>query len=417
MVKSENYKSWRVDIETMVLKNVELYRDSKIEKVDIEVIDGVISAVDKSIDNKDSIDCTGTLLLNGVTDLSIYPKDRKIANIQDTQQRAFENGVTELVIQADLDNLVDREERLTLLKSMSFKGVNSRYLFSGVDKDENLTNISILSKYGDGVSIKSDIDGNQLRRVFEYAQMLNLPLFVKIQNREINSDGLLHNTERAFKLGMPTRHESGEIIEVAKIIELSKLFKVKTVLQGVTEKRAIDIIEKAKSEGAQLFLEVSIHHLINSDKIYNNFNNYTKIEPPFQSEDNRLYLLESLKKGVIDSITAGHLEVSQSFKSGSFRDAENGVCGFDSYLSIIYTELVQSGIISESRFVALLSSSDSIFGDNSTSIEVGSKASFTLFRRDRKVKISNQKSIYLDREFSGESMFTICRNSIYSEKE
>jgi len=337
------------------------------------------------------------LLIDGIIDLNILPKDGKVSlqSIKELSNRAYRNGVVGYMF-SQIKPRIDSDEKVTLLESISSK-IDDTELFisiSGVDKDGNLTEISSLIDRAKAIVIKSDIDRNLMRRVFEYAQMKRKPIICKIRDRVLNDDGVVNDTENAFYLGLRTRHPLGERIGVATIREMSRYFNVPTLLQGVTDIDALNLVVDAKKSGAPLYLEVSIHHLIFDDTIYYSFNNYSKIEPPFQSKEAKEYLLQLLKDGQIDMVTSLHHKVSESEKSGSFMDSQYGVIGLDGILSIYYSTLVDGGLIDIERLQDITSRNQKRFLGVKNSKKV-------VFDLSQTTKIEDSRSLYYGKTFQG----------------
>lgn len=338
-----------------------------------------------------------SILIDGIIDLNLLPKDGKVSlqSIKDLSDRAYRNGVVGYMF-SQLNPRVDSDSRVTLLESLSSK-VDETELFiaiSGVNKDGNLTEIASLIDRAKAIFIKSDMDHNLMKRVFEYAQMKKKPIICKVRNKSIDGDGVVHDTERAFHLGLQTRHSLGERIGVAIVKEMSRYFNVPTLLQGVTDIDALDIVVEAKNSGVPLYLEASIHHLIFDDFIYDSFDNYSKIEPPFQSQEAKEYLLKLLKDGQIDMLTSLHHKVSESDKSGSFRDSQYGVLGLDGILSIYYSTLVEEGCINIERLQDLTSRNQKRF----LGIENNKKVVFNLLEN---TEIEDKRSLYYGNIFRG----------------
>lgn len=337
------------------------------------------------------------IVLDGLIDLNILPKDGKVSlqSIQHLSDLAYKNGVVGYSF-SQIKPLIDSELKLTLLESISKKIDDTTLLMtiSGVDENNNLTEIASLIDKAHAIFIKSDMNQNLMRRVFEYAKMKNKPIICKIRNRELNSDGVVNDTENGFNLGLPTRHMLGERIGVAIVKEMAKYFNVPTLLQGLTEKEALKSAIDGKKEGIPLLIEISIHHLMFDDTIYKDFNNYSKIEPPFQSEEGKEYLIQILKNGEIDMLTSLHHQVSESEKSGSFKDSQYGVIGLDGILPLYYSTLVQSGYISLQQLEHLISKNQKKF----LGIKNNKKVILNL---NKETKIENQQSLYNGRTFIG----------------
>jgi dihydroorotase len=80
--------------------------------------------------------------------------------------------------------------------------------------ENRLSNISILKKRGaSAIYINSDEDMNLIKRVFEYAEFLNIPVFVNCNSKSLS--GIMNDSETAYSLGIsgiPNYAESTEAV-------------------------------------------------------------------------------------------------------------------------------------------------------------------------------------------------------------
>jgi dihydroorotase len=415
----------------ILIKNIKLFDFEKKSEKEVNILTeaGILKKItEKNLtlnnteENLKVIDMSNCYLLPKITDLNLTPKDSKLSAsaISELVLKSYKNGISHFSIMPKIEPSIEDEANLTLLTSL-VKEASNKIKFLPVisavtnlnknDKKSELTNISTLVNFNKqnskpAIFIKSDTNSNILRRTFEYAKMQKAVIFCEIDDKELNDNGLLHNSEYAFKLGLPTRHELGEIIQVAKIIEMSKFYDIEVVIQNVTEKRAIESILEAKKDSIKIFIELPIHHLIFNDEVYFDFNSHFKVEPPFQTEENREYLLSVLKDNKIDFLTSLHKKVSESLKGGSFQDAEAGIDSLDSILSIYYTFLVKTEIINFYDLYQLISFNQNNLmqiDSNSSVFNVGTKIDdFIIFDTQKQVNISNKDSIYYKKELFGE---------------
>jgi dihydroorotase len=296
------------------------------------------------------------LKFSGIVDLNIAPKDGKLSqkSVRELQEEMKKSGVVGYMM-PQLKSNIDSESELTLLETLnSGKEVEYFSVVSGVDRDGKITEIASLSENVYAIYIESSIDINRLQVIFQYAQMLNKPIICHITHKSFR-DGSLYDVGNSFRFGHPTRSQLIESVEVSKIVEIARHFGVKTLFQGVTSERALEVIKSAKRDGERVFIEVSIHHLVFDDSIYGSFNNYTKIDPPFQSSKGRDNLIKLLQDGTVDMLTSLHREVSQSEKSGSFKESSYGVIGLENIFSLYFKYLVKSGFITLQRLEELTS--------------------------------------------------------------
>ncbi|EJF06473.1 hypothetical protein ThvES_00014640 [Thiovulum sp. ES] len=214
-----------------------------------------------------------------IIDLNISPKNGKISseNLEYLRKLLKNAGVVGYSM-PQLQTKTDSESQLTLLKTLN-SGDEVKFFptVSGLNRDGSLSEIASLSSEIFAIYFESNINFEQMKSIFQYAQMLKKPLICKV----FSGDEPVYETESSYRFGHVGRSQIREPFEVSKVIEMSREFGVKTLFQGVTVQRALELIDNAKNEKVPLFLEISVNHLLFDDSIYSQFDNSTKIDPPF----------------------------------------------------------------------------------------------------------------------------------------
>ena len=91
-----------------------------------------------------------------------------------------------------------------------------------------LTDIHILvDKGAKAIFLNSDEDMNLIKRVFQYAEMLKVPIFINANNKSLLGDGQMNESKKAYSLGLEGIPNYVESVEVAKILEFAKNFDAK----------------------------------------------------------------------------------------------------------------------------------------------------------------------------------------------
>lgn len=198
--------------------------------------------------------------------------------------------------------------------------------------DNKLSEISILKNKGaSAIYINSDEDMNLIKRVFEYAEFLNIPIFINPNNKALSS-GVMNDSEMAYSLGVSGIPNYAESIEVAKIYELSHHFKAKVVFQSITTKESIEIL---KNRPSNIFIDVCIDNLYFSDEMLKDFNTLYKTFPPLRSEEDKEALLNACKEGIVDFISSNHIATNQ--KDVPFEEAQEGISKLDIFTQLAYS--------------------------------------------------------------------------------
>ena len=198
--------------------------------------------------------------------------------------------------------------------------------------DNKLSDISILKQKGaSAIYINSDEDMNLIKRIFEYASFLDIPVFINANNKALCS-GVINESENAYKMGLSGIANYAESTEVAKILELGRHFDAKTVFQSITAKESIEIL---KNRPDNVFVDVAIDNLFFCDEDINEFNTLFKTFPPLRSREDKDALLKACEEGIIDFISSNHIAATN--KDVAFEEAENGISKLDIFTQLAYS--------------------------------------------------------------------------------
>lgn len=190
---------------------------------------------------------------------------------------------------------------------------------------------------------------------------------------------------------------------MSRMIEIARHFNIKIVFKSIASPRSVYLIDKAKKEGVDVACEVSIHHLLNSDEACRNFNTTAKLNPPLAGKNDTKKLLDALCEGKIDMLTTLHQPSSPVNKEVAFYDAAYGCEGLKNAMSLYYTKLVKSGLISMSRLIELcVKNPAATISLDKGVIQVGSSAELMLFDVNTKVLMNEKLSLYDSEELYGE---------------
>jgi len=376
-------------------------------KVDVRIEDGLIVEIGSSLSDTDVLDAKGAYLLPSLVDTNIKLLDSNLnaKNIQAVSDEAKKGGIGHIVLNADSQPAIDNEVVLEFAQhgTSELKGAKVDLMLNALKEDSTLSNIAILLKKGVVAPYISTIAKNNLAiKVAEYVQMYNVTLFCKAEDNSLLSAGIMLDGDISSKLGLAGIPDLSEVLHVSRMIEIARHFKIKILFKAIASPRSIELISRAKKEGVNVSCEVSIHHLINCDEACEDFNTLAKLNPPLSSREDMHLLQEALRNGDIDVLTTLHQANSPVNKEVAFYDASYGCEGLNSALSLYYTKLVKSGLISMSRLVKLACQNPaSSIGLNAGLIEVGAKAEVLLFDINETTTLKDSGSLYNNQELSG----------------
>ncbi len=377
-------------------------------KSDIRIEDGVIKEIAPKLLDAEVLDAEGAYFLPLLVDTNIKLKDDVLnsKNIKNISDEALKGGVGCVVLNANSTPAVDNEIVLEFAQNTlnGLSGAKVELMLNTLQEDNTLSNIAILLKSGAIVPFMSTIAKNNIAiKIAEYVQMYKVTLFCKAEDNSLINSGVMLDGDISSKLGLAGIPDLSEVLHVSRMIEIARHFKIKILFKSIASPRSIYLINKAKEDGVEVECEVSIHHLINSDEACNGFNTTAKLDPPLASVSDMLLLQDALKNNQIDMLTTLHQPSSPVNKEVAFFDAQYGCEALSDAISLYYTKLVKSGMITMSELVKFTSKNPakSIKVD-AGKIEVGQRVSAFLFKTDKTKVIDNKLSLYDKEELFGE---------------
>ena len=394
----------------MLIKNANIVTQKRVFEGCVRVKDDLIELIGEDIkpkENEKVIDAQGKYLLPKLIDTNVRLKDDTLSkkNLDELYKKAKEGGVGSFVLIDDFAPKVENPTHLELLSAKVSNGdANILLSVNSLDKEGRVNQIATFLKNGAKVIYsRSDIPGNSLVRVMQYAAMKKVPLFVFCEERDIKNNGVMNEGVVSFKLGLSGILKVAQISEVSKIVELATFFGVKVLFQSIYTSKSLKILKAVKKDNKDVFAEVSIHSFILNDSECDGFNTKAKLISPLQEESEKQELLELLKSGVVDVITSEHSKKSYIYKDIAFETAKDGVDALSLTLKLGYTFLVKKGVLAFNEFVKLIATNPAniLSMPNVGFIKEGYKADMILFDDKYCEVIHDELSLYNGKELYG----------------
>lgn len=392
----------------MVIKNATVCDIDGEREVDVRIEEGVVTEIGSGLQGGEIIDAKGLYFMPLLVDTNIRVQDSVLnaKNIKIVSDEALKGGIGHIVLNADSIPAIDNEIVLEFAQNglHNLSGAKVDLMLNTLKEDATLSNIAILLKRGAIAPYVSTIAKNDVAiKIAQYCQMYGVTLFCKAEDNSLISSGVMLEGDVSSKLGLAGIPDLSEVLHVSRMIEIARHFKIRILFKSIASPRSIYLVDKAKKEGVDVRCEVSIHHLLNSDEACKNFNTTAKLNPPLASSDDMKLLQDALKNNQIDILTTLHQPSSPVNKEVAFYDAAYGCEGLKNAMSLYYTKLVKSGMISMSKLVELCvkNPSDAI-GEKRGVIKVGERASAMLFDPKKSVTMDEKLSLYCGEELYGE---------------
>jgi dihydroorotase len=398
----------------MVISNV-IICDARGQRTgDVRIEAGLITQIGDNLTDDEVIGASGCYLLPGLVDTNVRLKDSQLSgkNLESLSRHALEGGVTTVVLASDSYPRIDNEITLEFVQQhrQLSHGATIETTLSALSESGALSNIAIMLKRGSlAVHTSTLTDYNLLSRIAQYLKMAKKPLFYKAEDKSLFESGVMSDGAVATRLGLPGISPLSEVVHIASMIEIARHFEIAIVFKSVTEPRSVELIAQAVREGVNVQCEVSLHHLLHNDETCAGFDSDAKINPPLVNADKQRFLIDALKEGKIDSLTALHQPNSDVHKDITFFDASYGTTSIAEYLPLCYTHLVKSGLVSMSRLMDLASHSPAAqIGLSGGMIEVGCKADLVLFDPAASTPVLHHHSLYKNQILEGKVIMALC---------
>jgi len=376
-------------------------------EVDVKIENGMITEIGSNLRDENVIDAKGTYLLPSLVDTNVRVLDSSLnaKNIKAIAKEGKKGGVGHIVLNADSNPAIDNEVVLEFAQNgvKDINDVKIDFMLNSLKEDMSLSNIAILLKKGIVAPYMSTIAKNDVAiKIAEYVKMYGVTLFCKPEDNSLINAGVMLDGDVSSNLGLAGIPELSEVLHVSRMIEIARHFGIKILFKSIASPRSVELITKAKSEGAAVSCEVSVHHLLHSDEACEGFNTTAKLNPPLASKNDVKELQNALKRGEIDILTTLHQPNSPVNKEVAFFDAAYGCEALEDALPIYYTKLVKSGMISMSELIKLtVQNPAKSINIEAGVIEVGQNANLVLFDLHVSEKIANEQSLYNGEEIFG----------------
>jgi len=367
---------------------------------DVLIEDGKVTAIGQGLKSDKVIDAKGAYLLPGLVDTNVRLKDAQLnaSTLTKVAVEAEKGGVTRLVLAPDSTPSINDSIVLEFVQAHQKREsrVDMMTTIATVDEAERLSNIAILLKNGAMAPyMTTAVSNNTACRIAEYVKMHKKTLFCKAQDTSLSSVGVMVEGATATRLGLVGIPPFGEVVHVARMIEIARKYEIAIVFKSIASPRSIELITKAKEEGVQVTCEVSLHHLLECDEACNGFNTTAKLNPPLAQKEDMLALQAALKEGKIDALTLLHQPSSPVNKEVAFAEAAYGCEALADGYSLYYTKLVKRGLLSFPELIRLaVQNPAASIAQRAGKIAVGETGDLVLFDPSVTTALENRLSLY-----------------------
>ena len=386
---------------------------------DILVENGIIKDIAKpnSINNPDfSIVeySKNSLLIPGIIDLRVETKDpgeTHTDNLETLLKSAAKSGVTTLACLPNTNPVIDEASMVESLSRRADSLNLSKLLIYGAASigldDEKMSELGLLNKAG----VVGFTNANKpiynpllMKRILSYSTMLDLPIIQHADIPELSQDTEATDSEISTRLGLRGVPSITEAMLIERDLHLVKLTNSKYHVSHISTKEGVTAIEKAKNDGLNVTCDTSPPYILLNDLSLSNYDTRFKLSPPLRTEEDRHFIEQSLKTGVIDAISSDHSPQNRDSKLLPFAQSKAGSLGLETLLSLTLS-LYKSDKLSLLKTINLLTSGPaSILGIDAGKISKGCPADLTIIDIDKSWIVNGDKMLSLSSNSCFEGM-------------
>lgn len=259
-------------------------------------------------------------------------------------------------------------------------------------KGEELTDMADLMDAGavafsdDGLPVENN---DVMRRALEYSNLFNSLIIDHCEDKNLSSDGVMHEGYYSYLFGLKGIPASSEEILVSRDIILAKKTEARIHIAHLSVKGAVDLIKEAKKKKAKVTAEVTPHHLFLTDSNLESYDTNLKVNPPLRSKEDAQALIQAVKEGVVDVFATDHAPHTLDEKDVEFDMAPFGINGLETAVSLFLDKLVNKNIISLEKFIDMISTTPAhILGlENKGKLCVGADADLTILNLHKEITV------------------------------
>ena len=356
------------------------------QQKDILVANGVIVSIENNITEKADtvIEHEGLQVSPGWVDIFAHfcdPGYEFKETLQTGAKAAAAGGYTHVFVLPNTNPVVHSKSQVEYIKEKSRSLPVNIHPIGAISKNAEGKDLAeMYDMFASGAIAFSDgihavQSAGVLLKALQYVKAFEGVVIQIPQDKSIGTHGLMNEGIISTRLGLPGKPVIAEEMMVARDIELAEYAASKLHFTGISSKRSVDHIKKAKEKGLQVSCSVTPYHLFFSDEDLVNYDTNLKVNPPLRTPENRQALREAVNNGWVDCIASHHFPQEWDSKTCEFEYAGYGMIGLETAFGVAGA----AGVNAE-RWVELCSTNPrKIFGLPSATLQEGHPADLTLF--------------------------------------
>ena len=385
-----------------VIRGCEIYLGGAFVPAELEVRGGVVTALGGGIvpgEGASVYNFKNCIVVPGLADVHVHLREPGFSykeTVASGTRAAARSGYAALCAMPNLspvpEDAATLAQELDIIRRDAVIDVLPYGAITRGQKGEQLADMSAMSPYVCGFS--DDGRGVQSRELMRAAMLeakrLGKPIAAHCEDNSLLRGGYIHEGEYAKAHGHRGICSESEWGPIARDIELLRETGCAYHVCHISTAESAALIRSAKREGLDITCETAPHYLLLSDSDLQEDGRF-KMNPPLRSERDRLALIEALRDGTIDILATDHAPHSAEEKSRGLAGSAFGITGLETAFPLLWTGLVEPGIITRERLVELMSTAPARRFGIESGIELGGPATFAVFETETTYRIDPER--------------------------
>src|SRR5881628_1163806 len=222
-----------------------------------------------------ALEAKGYLVVPGFVDLHAHlrePGFEDSETVATGAKAALRGGFTTVCAMPNTEPAIDSPGLVAELIARGRSAGGARVLFvAAITRGRKGRELADMVELADAGAVAFSDDGSPVedarlfRSALEYARASRRPIIEHAQDFALSAKGVMHEGAVSARLGLPGMPAAAEEVAVARDIALAKMTGGRLHLTHLSTAGSIELIRRAKAEGAPITCDVTPHHLAMTD--------------------------------------------------------------------------------------------------------------------------------------------------------
>ena len=331
----------------ILLKNVKVIdKNSSLNGkiIDLGIVDGKIIFNVSQFNFSKVVQLNGASVCPGFMDMRAFMGEPGLEHKEDLksfQNAAKRGGFTSVAVLPNTLPVIDSKDVLKSIINSSKSEIVEIYPIAALSKQTKGEELSeMIDLHQNGAIAFSDghqpvYQSDLLIKGLQYGKHRNMLIINTPIDYHLSKKGYVNEGENATQLGIPGIPHLAEELAIQKDLKLLEYTGGRLHFSLITTKNGVDLIRKAKKEGANVTCDVAAHYLLFNDEVLHQFDSNYKVFPPFRTQTDINALIKGLKDGTVDAVVSDHRPENIENKKLELDKAEFGISSIETTFSTL----------------------------------------------------------------------------------